>query len=412
MARPFRIPEHRPPNRRKSRHRCLAWALSSLMLAVGVPAAASPADVLLANPRGISDVALVAVAQHPGGSASYAITQDQADAALFQQIQRHGGGTIRLVCNPLPVQSDDAAVRATAIAQIMQLVDRINAAGLTVIVDLHNWPPGNPPQLSAALVSNATSRIQLGRALIEIAQQLKTRPAGRTALEVLNEPACRLMKGVDWQIVQGELYGDIRQVAPTLPLVLTGCNGLPDDLMRLDVGRYRGDPNAIFTFHFYEPFIFTHQTTYFGGIAFRRVPFPPTGSALGTVGAAAQHLPLGEALHSASAAHDLDLYLNSQQNPDFVAQRIHQVALWADRNGVPRNRIYLGEFGTSIRNRDDDTQAVWPDMLRWLTAVSTAAQREHFAYALWPPARPNGIFADPQNGFMRKDVLQAIGWKP
>jgi hypothetical protein len=249
----------------------------------------------------------------------------------------------------------------------------------------------------------------LGRAQIELARALDRRPAGRVALELLNEPACKRMKGVEWPTVQASLYGVVRQASPTLPLVLTGCNGLPDDLVRLDVSRYRDDPNAIFTFHFYEPFIFTHQTTYYGGVAFRQVPFPPQPETFGMVGAVAAHMTVGTAAQNLGAANDLIIYLKSRQDNSFVAGRFREMATWADRNGIPRNRIYVGEFGTSTRLRDDDAKAIWPDMLDWLRTVSSAAASQHFAYSLWPPARPGLIFSDPETGFYRRDVLAAIG---
>ena len=391
------------------------WLIVSL--GVAEPAlAATPASILLNNPRAISVGTFVTLAPRPapGTHLSYAPVADQTSDALFEAIADHGGGFVRLLTNPLPLLDDDQATRSAAIAQILQLVDKINGHGLGVIVDVHHWPPGNPGQQTAALVSSPIGRGQLARGLVELARQLKTRPEGEVGLELLNEPACRLMANVDWPKVEGGIYDDIRQAAPTLPLVLTGCNGLPDDLMKMDVSHYRNDPNAIFTLHFYEPFIFTHQLTYYGGASFRRVPFPPRVDGGSLPLALAQHIPLGTAANSPNALNDLGVYLRGlgvPQDENNIAARMHTFGAWADRNGIARSRIFVGEFGVNIGARDDDGEAIWPDVLRWLQAVTTAIQREGFAYAVWPPARPHGYFTDPATGFIRDDALRAIGWR-
>ena len=395
---------------------CATILLGACQAAVNAtPAsAASPAQILVANPRGISDSALVGLAAKPapGTQMSYAPEPSQIQDSLFQAIVRHGGGFIRLATNPLPLLSDDAPTRAAAIAQIVQLVDRVNANGLNVFVDIQHWTPGDPGRQTADLVSQASGRAQLSRGLTELARELNKRPAGRVGLELLNEPSCHLMPTIDWPAVEGGLYDDVRRVAPILPVALTGCSGNGDDMMKIDASRYRNDPNAIFTFHFYEPFIFTHQQTYFYGVRLTSVPFPPAASKYPLLMALAAEVPPDVAVTKPQAVHDLTVYLRSAQDENYIASRLHEFGLWADRNGIARSRIYMGEFGMNIAHPNDDGNAIYPDALRWWHAVASSAQREGFAYSLWGLPRPQAYVTDPATGFLRTDLMQAIGWKP
>lgn len=372
-----------------------------------VPALAGPAATLMINPRAVSNGALVVATMPATGTSQYVVTPDQASNALFKRLANHGAGLIRLVTNPRPLLIDDIAARAAAVAQVLALVDAMRAAGLRVIVDLHNWPPGNPAQQSAELINDAGQRSRLSRALIALARQLKSRPAGSVGLELLNEPACKFMTGMQWPEAQAQFYQELRREAPVLPLVLKGCNDGDTDLMRLDVGTYRKDPNAIFSFHFYEPFIFTHQATYYRGSAFRGVPFPPGSSKVGRL---TEYFGMPSAQIQPESVTELAAYLRGDRGLDAYAGEISQVAAWADRQGIARQRILLGEFGTTLKP-GPDAQKIWPDMLRWLRMVSQTSQREGFAYSLWPPVRPVGLYIDPATNLLRSDVLRAVGWQ-
>ena len=372
-----------------------------------VPALAGPAATLMVDPRAVSNGALVVATMPATGTSQYAVTPDQASNALFKRLANHGAGLIRLVTNPRPLLADDVAARAAAVAQVLAVVDAMRAAGLRVIVDLHNWPPGNPAQQSAELINDAGQRARLSRALVALARQLKSRPMGSVGLELLNEPACKFMTAMQWPEAQAQFYRALRREAPVLPLVLKGCNDGNTDLMRLDVGTYRKDPNAIFSFHFYEPFIFTHQATYYRGSAFRGVPFPPVP---GKVGRLPEYFGMPSEQIKPESVTELAAYLRGGRGVDVYAGEISQVGAWADREGIARRRILLGEFGTTLKP-GLDVQKIRPDMLRWLQMVSQTSQREGFAYSLWPPVRPFGLYIDPVTNLLSSDVLRAVGWR-
>ncbi|CAH0356904.1 cellulase family glycosylhydrolase [Sphingobium sp. CECT 9361] len=377
------------------------------------PAQPSPARTLMANPRAVSNSALAIATLPVRGESTYVVTADQTTDTLLRLVASYGVGLIRLVTNPMPLLTDDNSARSASMTQVLKVVDTMRASGFRVVVDFHNWPPGNPAEQSAAMVNNAGQRARLSRALVEMAGRLKRMPAGSVGLELLNEPACKLMRDVKWPELQAQLYRLLRREAPVLPLVLKGCNDGKADLMQLDVRVYSEDPNAIFSFHFYEPFIFTHQATYYRGSAFRGVPFPamPDRSTPDSGSHLADYFAIPAGQIKPESVTELKAYLRDGPGPGWYAREISQVGVWADRQGIARGRILLGEFGMTLK-AGPDARKILPDIVRWLQMISQTSQREGFAYALWPPVRPSGPYIDPATNFLRQDVAHAVGWRP
>lgn len=370
-----------------------------------------PSSTLMANPRAVSNSALAIAIAPVKGVSTYVITADQVSDPLLSRLASDGVGLIRLVTNPRPLLTDDNAARAAAMTQVLKVVDTMRAYGLRVIVDFHSWPPDDPARQSAALVNDPYQRARLSRALVEMAGRLKRRPPGSVGLELLNEPSCKFMTGVQWPELQEQFYRLLRRVSPVLPLVLKGCNDDEVDLMQLDVKVYSNDPNAIFSFHFYEPFIFTHQATYYRGSAFQGVPFPGASDKLtsGSTLRLHDYFATPVAQFEPDSVKELEAYLRDGR-PEKYMRQIRQVGRWADRQGIARRRLLLGEFGMNLMP-GPNAQKIWPDILRWLRMVAQTSQREAIAYALWPPVRPNGLYADPATDLLRQDVARAVGWR-
>ena len=123
------------------------------------------------------------------------------------------------------------------------------------------------------------------------------------------------------------------QVVCALSLLLTGCNGGVDDLLAMKAGDADfSDPNLLFTFHYYEPLLFTHQ-----GSAVKPfvagVPYPARAGrledALAQTGAAvdAQHRPPGDAVAAKAAASGaLFSYFAHDIDRSFVERRLDAVS--------------------------------------------------------------------------------------
>lgn len=301
-----------------------------------------------------------------------------------------GFGFVRLVATPVPLMADSAAARARARLWLLDKVDRYRAGGLGVIVDLHFWPSDAPLQQDN-VVPNPALLAALMRGQAELAHALSTR--SRVALELVNEPPCSVNgKPFDWLSVQRKMFVRVRAAAPKIPIVLSGCRDRLEELLRVDASPYRGDPNILWSLHYYDPPAFIAQE----GDGLHGVPFPPDPALAASDTALAAMLPPLGTPRRPYLAWQLDTYLRTHRGQASVASDMAAVAAWARRQGVPPQRIFVGEFGSAWSTK------ISPDLrddeVRWLTAVRTEAERQGFAWTLWGLPGPTSPYYDPVSG--------------
>jgi endoglucanase len=184
-------------------------------------------------------------------------------------------------------------------ARVEQVVDAARAAGLRVILDLHHYedPQGNIFTDPAGQSARFTA----------LWKQIGERFRGKDAqvwFELLNEPHGSLTHA-NLRSVLDPALREVRLTNPTRPVVIGGesWSGI-DSLATLPLPD---DAYLVATFHYYDPFAFTHQGAPW------ITPALPTG----------RTFPAGT-----DAA---ELAANAQKARDFVA-----------RTGRP---LFLGEFG-------------------------------------------------------------------
>ena len=173
-----------------------------------------------------------------------------ADIALITSM---GFDHIRLSVNPEPMFRNKRPdeIPAEYLGYLDHAVKMILDHDLAVVIDIH--PESD---FKAKLVSNQDDYVQqfadFWRAL---ARHYSSWDAGRVFFEVLNEPEFRDRN--QWAGVQAKLVAAIREGAPQNTIIAAGANWSDDD--ELVVMETLHDPNVIYNFHFYEPFLFTHQ---------------------------------------------------------------------------------------------------------------------------------------------------------
>lgn len=181
-------------------------------------------------------------------------------------IRAAGFQTVRLPVNFLghaestePFQLDRRFV-----ARVRHVVDTLRSAGLNVIVDQH-WNN----ELSAAPEANAGRSAAVWR---QVAAALRDEPAS-VWFELLNEPHGQLINANLLATLTPSLAA-IRETNPTRIVVIGGehFSGI-DSLATLPLPN---DPYVVPTFHYYDPFEFTHQ-----GATFVH-PAPPFGRSFGS----------------------------------------------------------------------------------------------------------------------------------
>ena len=175
----------------------------------------------------------------------------------IQQIASWGMDHIRLPID-YPILEDDArpgVYREDGFAYIDRCLDWCRAAGLNVILDLHQAPGYKFDALDRVALFSAAA---LQARFVNLWQAITQRYRGEGAylyLELLNEIV--LPSSDPWNALVAQAVSGIRAIDPRRVIVLGGNHyNAPDQLKEL---QRPADENILYTFHYYAPIVFTHQ---------------------------------------------------------------------------------------------------------------------------------------------------------
>lgn len=186
--------------------------------------------------------------------------------ADFAIIAKAGFETVRL-----PVRWDSHAgmqapyaIDPAYVKRVRHVVDAAQAAGLKVILDSHNFEAMDSDPLGSAPRFAGIWR--------QIAAAFAAEPVGTLWFELANEPHDRF-NNANLLAVMTPALAAVRETNPDRPVIIGGefWSGI-DSLATLTLPD---DPHVYPTFHYYEPFQFTHQ-----GATWAK-PTPPLGRVYG-----------------------------------------------------------------------------------------------------------------------------------
>jgi hypothetical protein len=101
--------------------------------------------------------------------------------------------------------------------------------------------------------------------------------------------------------------------------------------------------------------------------------------------------------------YELTGHDRARMRADFKA-----VADWAARQGIPAQRVFLGEFGcTSMANH----VRLGPDRVQWLRAVRETAEEFGFGWALWAYKGYGGMALFDEKNSIDVDIAAALNLK-
>lgn len=299
---------------------------------------------------------------------------------------------VRLPLDPGPFLAGSARERAALIEDVEAAVALCNAADLHVVVVLmpneatHYWTPArmtgslHAPEFPAylALVGELAARL----------------PARRNALEPINEPhsACA---SPDTRAVRGALLAGARKAAPDITLVASGgCGSLIQGLSDFDPKEIAGLGPLLYTFHFYEPYLFSHQgAPWIGEKLYRNltgVPWPADAGAYAATMAETRARLDADPGFSASERKAvwaetekvMKVYFDAHPARPFIDGYLAQADAWAKRYGLANENVLLGEFG-ALRKDAKYAGARAPDRARYIRDVREVAEGYGFPWAFW-----------------------------
>lgn len=304
----------------------------------------------------------------------------------FEQIQSLGCDVVRLPIN-LHYMTDGAPnyqIDPLFFDFLDQVVDWAEDLQMHLLLDNHTFDPAQNTDPNVGIV--------LEKVWKQMAQHYKDR-SEYIYYEILNEP--HGISDAQWNAIQQNIVRAIRTIDTKHTIVIgpAGWNSY-NNLAAMPV---YDDDNLIYTFHFYDPFVFTHQGATWVDPSMAplgNVPFPY----------ASNQMP---AFPSSLRGSWIESAFNNYRNEGTVA-RVKQLIDIAVQFKQSRNvRIFCGEFGVYIPNSRND------DRVYWYEVVRKYLEEKQIAWTIWDYHGGFGLYEEGGNDLFEHDLnvplLQALG---
>jgi len=248
----------------------------------------------------------------------------------FAEIRTAGFDFVRVNLQAFKHMDSAGRLDAAWLAKLDDVIREAQKAGLGVILDEHDF--------DVCSQDVAACQARLSAFWQQVAPRYANAPRN-VAFELLNEPHDKL-NGEPWNAMLAQLLATVRQTNPTRIVVVgpSHWNSLAD----LPLLRLPADPNLLVTFHYYEPFHFTHQGATWAGEEVKQ-------------------------LHG--------ITWGSDQERAAIRADFDKVAAWSAANQRP---ILLGEFGAY-----DKSGTPLELRVAYIGAVRGEAERHGFGWAYW-----------------------------
>jgi endoglucanase len=307
----------------------------------------------------------------------------------FADVKNMGADVIRL-----PVRLHDMTGSAPGyvldplLLKFLDLaVDWAEKYKLHLIIDNHSFDP------------EKSTDENIDKILLPVWAQVAERYKNRSdyiLYEILNEP--HEISDERWGEIQGMAIETIRKIDQKHFIVIGGAswNGI-DNLYLMP--EYN-DPKLIYTFHFYDPFLFTHQGATWCGPLFdllEGVPFPADKNRMPKLHAQLRGTWLEQALKNDYP---------KEASPEKLYSTLDKVVAFSLARDVA---VFCGEFGVFMPYSPPE------DRVRWYEFVTNALERRNISRASWDYRGGFGIF-NIENGDFATDVntgvVRAMGFTP
>jgi len=255
-----------------------------------------------------------------------------------------------------------------------------------IIIDNHSFDPVLP-----------TSK-DVDKILIPVWEQIARlfKDSSRYVLyEILNEP-----HGIDdarWGEIQGKTISAIRRIDQKHTIVVGGTDY--NSIDKLSALPKYTDENLIYTFHFYDPHVFTHQGATWGEPSMgplKNIPFPYDKEKMPKVPPVLK----GTWLESAMSRYPYE------SAPSTLYASLDKVTAFSKERDVP---VFCGEFGVFIPNSPKN------DRITWYKVVADALDRRNISRTSWDYYGGFGVFNTGKGSFnhdLNVELLRAIGFTP
>lgn len=255
---------------------------------------------------------------------------------------------------------------------------------LNVIVDQHH------PELDGSF-PNAANIERISWIWERVAERYKNTNPEKVFFELWNEP--HDIEASKWRRYAGKLIKTVRTIAPEHTLIV-GFHDWNSRQAMIDSKPF-DDDNIIYTFHFYDPFLFTHQgaTWSSDGLSdIQGVPFPFDKKV---------KIETPDSAKGKWAGGLITTY-ERDSSESKIRNDLKEAKKWSAENGVP---IFLGEFGSFTRFAANESRC------RHFTLLYSAFRELEIPNAAWEWDGGFNMF-EKGTGRILPCVREAAGLKP
>lgn len=265
-----------------------------------------------------------------------------------------------------------------------QVVTWAEELEIHLILDNHTFDPAIPtsPDVETILVKVWT----------QMADHYKNR-SGYILYEVLNEP--HGISDIAWIDIQQTVIDAIRTKDSDHFIIVGAANW--NSYQNLDELPVYSDPKLIYTFHFYDPFIFTHQGASWidpSMVALQGVPFPYD----------AADMPATPPSLTGTWVEDAIDNYSMEGTVSKVKSLIDIAVNFRNTRNVP---VFCGELGVIMTNCDN------ADRVFWYETVRKHLEENDIAWTTWDYTGIIGLFEKGSNELFDHDLnvslLEALG---
>ncbi|MCA4896168.1 MAG: cellulase family glycosylhydrolase [Cytophagales bacterium] len=321
----------------------------------------------------------------------------------LKRIKSSGFSHIRLpIATSLLFQENSPSVlNQQNLLFIDNAVKKAIGAGLAVLIDpIHNYDGGFEKKL--ATTSGFDDKVVAYWQAI--AKAFSTYATDKVFFEVYNEPhaASGTVSGLSkswWWPVQLKFVQAIRKITRN-HFIVVGAEGWNNRFDLMNEKPY-AEENIVYNFHFYDPFLFTHQgadwTGWLPAQQASNVPYPSSPAAVAALVSATSQQELKDIL---------SWHGNQKYNYDSLLKWVKPVADWGKRNNVV---VTCNEFGSYKLKSPRQSR------LNWIGDMRKALEANNIPWAMWECDEGFGWIDYPNNDrskpIVDNEVLIALGLK-
>ena len=303
----------------------------------------------------------------------------------IRQIKEWGLDHVRLPIDYEVLETDAGIKRPEGYVYVKNVVSWCQKYQLNVVLDLHKaygYDFNNAGNMEKNSLFNMP---ELQDRFIRLWENIANEFGSydHVAFELLNE-VVESENTEAWNVLIRKTVKAIRAITRRTPIIYGGiCWNSASTLKYLEVPE---DDNIIFTFHFYEPLVFTHQKAHWvEKIDKEKVIFYPESMDYYRT-------------HSADLGIQGSAVLNAKSQtmgPEFIREMVLEAVKAAENAGVP---LYCGEFGVI-------DQAPVKDTLRWFEDVDKDFREFNIGCSVWTYTEMDFGLVGPHYDEIRKDLI-------